>query len=124
MGLKRAWVFSCDAGACSWELTVHGDDPRVARVEALDHGWETVLRDEGDSGPMQTAWFCPMHRFDARMYTIPDEDHEAWCPRITRRGACQCEVSRMQPHTYDDAYGGTGRRGKPVKVVKTQGDIL
>lgn len=123
MGMTRVWLFDCDA-ACTWQLLVRGDDPRIARVEALEKGWETVLRDTGDSGPMQTTWFCPMHRFVARTYTVPDEDHEAWCPRITRRGACQCEVSRYGPHTYDDALGQAHSKDRGIEVVRPPGEIL
>jgi hypothetical protein len=124
VGLKRAWVFSCDGGACSRFLIVHGDDPRLARLEALDYGWETVLRDDG--GPVSvTTWFCPLHEFVAKSYVIPDEDHEEWCPRRTRHAGCSCEVSKYGPHVRDDALGGLGDRdGKKVDVVVVPGEIL
>jgi hypothetical protein len=126
MGLKWAWVFDCDA-ACTWQLVVHGADYREARAEALDRDWETVFRDTGDSGPVQVLWYCPMHR-GVEIDTIPDEDHEAWCPRITRRGECVCEVSRRGPHTYDDAYVLPEKHGKGgIEIVKPDpelGEIL
>jgi hypothetical protein len=120
MGLRRVWLFSCDA-TCVRQLILYGEDPRVARVEALDEGWETVLRDDGRRTP-RTMWFCPQHRFAAMAEIEPEPEHEDWCPRKTRGGGCSCEASTFGPHTYDDAYSGTKDKG--VDVVVIPGELL
>jgi hypothetical protein len=122
VGLRRAWVFDCDA-KCSRRLILAEPGLLAVRREALAKGWETVLR--VGSQDTTVAWFCPRHWHEAAGETIAPEDHEGWCPRRTRRGACACEVSARDPHMTDDAYGSaTARRVAGVTTVWASKDYL
>jgi hypothetical protein len=117
VGMQQAWVFECDV-RCQKKLSIYNPDARMARLLALDRGWETVLRAEANG--TSVIWLCPRHK---GLSALPEAEHEDWCPRKTRNSACACSVRLFSPAMADQAVADVPwRRG--ITVIRPFGEIL
>lgn len=123
--MKRSWVIECDGPHCNRHMIIDCSDLLQCRQIAMDRDWETAMK----AGPEGTrsAWYCPRHLYFAYWGPDREEDHESWCPRVTRHGPCECAVFQRQPHMVDDGFGAAFKTRKGVEVVKPNpelGEIL